>query len=85
MSAGGLFGLVFNFFAFAAFWTIIGVVFDKVGAIFNTTIRLMPTFQDAINGFSITQTIYGVLPLIVFIALLVNYLMNENAMATGEV
>jgi hypothetical protein len=45
----------------------------------------MPTYQDAINGFTITQTVYGLLPIIVFIALLINYLMNENAMATGEV
>jgi len=85
MSAGGLFGLVFNFFAFAAFWTIIGHLFDRVGVIFNTTIRIMPTFQDAVNGFSITQTVYGLLPIIVFIALLVNYLMNENSMSSGEV
>ena len=85
MSAGGLFGYFMNLVVFVAFWTVLGVVFDKIAVLFNMTIRIMPTYQDAVNGFAITQTIYSLLPVIVFIFLSINYLMNENSMASGEV
>ena len=85
MSAGGLFGLFMNMTFFAVFWTMLGIVVDKVCVLFNQTIRLMPTYQDAVNGFQITQTIYGILPVIVLVFLLINYFVNENATSSGEV
>jgi len=85
VSAGALFGTAMNFVLFAGIWAVIGVVFDKIGAIFNSTIRLMPTFQDAVNGFAISQIIYGLLPVVFFIALVINYILVENSTASGEV
>jgi hypothetical protein len=85
MSAGGLFGMVMNILIFSGIWTVVGVVVDKLGAVFNSTIRVMPTMQDAVNGFAITQIIYGLLPIIVYITLLINYFVNENAQSSGEV
>jgi len=85
MSAGGLVGLFMNLLFFAAFWTVLGVVVDKLGQIFNLTIQIMPSYQDAVNGFNMMQTIYAVLPVIVFIALVINYFVQENSMSSGEV
>ena len=85
MSAGGLVGYIFNLIYFAAIWTAVGVVFDKIGTIFNNTIHLMPTYQDAVNGFSMTQTIYGLLGVIVFLTLTVNCIMISNSASSGEV
>jgi hypothetical protein len=85
MSAGGLIGLFMNLLFFAAFWTVLGVVVDKLGQIFNLSITIMPTYQDAVNGFNMMQTIYAALPVIVFIALVINYWVQENSMSSGEV
>ena len=85
MSAGSLFGTVMNFVMFAALWAVVGSVFDKIGGIFNSTIRLMPTMQDAVNGFALTQLIYSFLPVVVFIALVLNYVLVENSQSSGEV
>jgi hypothetical protein len=85
MSAGGVVGLFLNLIFFAAFWTVLGVVVDKLGQIFNLTIQLMPTYQDAVNGFTMMQTIYAALPVIVFIALVINYFATENSTSSGEV
>lgn len=85
MSAGGLFGTIMNFFLFAALWAVVGYVLDKIGVAFNTTIRLMPTMQDAVNGFALVQLIYMVLPVVMFIALIINYILVENSQASGEV
>jgi hypothetical protein len=85
MSAGGIFGLVMNILIFSGIWTVVGVVVDKFGVVFNSTMRVMPTMQDAVNGFAITQIVYGILPVIMFITLLINYFVNENAQSSGEV
>jgi hypothetical protein len=85
MSAGNLFGLIMNTIIFAAIWSVVGVVVDKLGVTFNSTIRIMPSLQDAVTGFGIMQVIYGILPVIVFIFLLINYFVNENAQSSGEV
>jgi len=85
MSAGALFGSFMNFFIFAGEWMVIGTVFDKVASIFNSTIRLMPTMQDAVNGFALTQIIYGALPVVFAFALFINYILVENSSSSGEV
>ena len=85
MSAGSVVGLFMNLLFFAGIWTVIGIVVDKIGQIFNLSITLMPTYQDAVNGFNMMQTIYAALPVIVFIALVINYFVQENSMSSGEV
>lgn len=85
MSAGGLFGAVMNLTFFAAFWTVLGFAVDMIGLIFNQEIGILPTYQDAVNGFSIIQTIWGLLGIIFFIVTIINYIMNENALSSGEV
>ena len=85
MSAGALVGTIMNFLMFSGIWMVVGVVFDKIGVCFNSTIRIMPTFQDAVNGFALTQVVYGIIPVIYFIALIINYILVENSTASGEV
>ena len=86
MSAGALFGTLFNFVAFAVLWAIVGFVFEQVAKAFNMVIKVLPTFQDAVNGFTTIQTIYGVaLPVIVFIMLVLNYIIVENANSNQDV
>jgi hypothetical protein len=85
MSAGGVIGLFMNLLFFAAFWSVLGVVVDKLGQVFNMSIQIMPTYQDAVNGFTMMQTIYAALPVVVFIALVINYFVQENSMSSGEV
>lgn len=86
MSAGGVVGYFFNLIMFAGLWTVVGIAVDKLGQIFNLSLGLMPTYQDAVNGFTMMQTIYGfVLPVIVFIFLTINYFVQENSMSSGEV
>jgi type II secretory pathway component PulF len=85
MSAGNLFGLVFNLFAFAAFWTFLGWLVDKLADIFNSTIQVLPTLQDAVTGFAITQVIWGVLGGIAFLAFILNYYLNEHSQSSQEV
>jgi hypothetical protein len=85
MSAGAFLGMIFNMVFFAAFWTIFGIVVDKIGVIFNRSIQLLPSFQDAINGFSMVQQIYLFVPAIVFVTLIVNYILTENSRSSGEV
>ena len=85
MSAGNITGLIVNLVFFIAIWSVVGIVVDKIGAAFNRSIVLMPTMQDAVNGFHLTQIIYGILPLIMFLVLLINYFVNENAQSSGEV
>ena len=85
MSAGGIFGLVFNLFVFAGLWSVCGFMVEKLAGIFNYTITVLPTLQDAANGFTVVQTIYTlVLPVIVFVGLLINYYMNEHSMSQME-
>ena len=85
MSAGGIFGLFFNLTAFAAIWTIFGMLVDKVAAVFNWSIRLLPSMQDAINGFSATEIAYGILPAIAAVVFILNYYMNEHSASSQEV
>lgn len=85
MSAGNLVGTIFNCIAFTAMWVVLGLAIDKVGLIFNRTIQILPTFQDAVNGFQITQTIWIVITIIAWIVFWVNYVINESNEATGLV
>ena len=85
MSAGGIFGLFFNLFVGAGLWTILGAAVERIGIVFNNSIAVLPTMQDAVNGFNLMQTVWSVIMVIIFLGLVVNYLVNENSIASGEV
>jgi hypothetical protein len=84
MSAAGLFGLIFNTFCYATIWTVLGMAFEKIGNIFNDTIKVMPSLPDAVNGFNLMQIAWGVILIIGFLALIFNYISNESQMVPGE-
>jgi type II secretory pathway component PulF len=85
MSAGNLIGMVFNLFIFAAVWTGGGWVVDRLAVAFNSSIRLLPTLQDMVSGFSTVQMIYGILPVVAFLVIIINYYLNEHSMSSQEV
>jgi len=85
MSAGNFLGTIFVSVMFSAMWLVIGAMIEKIGIVFNHLIPLLPTMQDAVNGFHLTQTIYMVIPAIVWIAIWINYAQNEASEAGGYV
>lgn len=85
MSAGNFLGTLFVSVMFSAIWLVIGAMIEKIGMVFNHLIPLLPTMQDAVNGFAITQTIFIIIPAIVWIAIWFNYVQNEASEAGGYV
>ncbi len=85
MSAGGLFGYVFNIITFGAIWWVLGALVDRLGMVFNQTIEVLPTFQDAVNGFSTVQVIWGSLLAIMYVFLSINYFLTANSDVPQEV
>lgn len=85
MSAGNIIGLFFNLFAFATIWTFVGWVVDRIAIMFNSTLNLLPSLQDAATGFSLVQMIYGIIPAIAFVVILFNYYLNEHSREQAEV
>lgn len=85
MSAGSLIGTIANIIFFAIFWTILGVAVDKIGYSFNLSIRTIPTFQDAVTGFTMVQQVFWLLPAIVAVTLLIDHILTENSKRSGEV
>jgi len=73
-----LFGVIFVNIFFAGLWTILGMIIDKITTIFNMTIQLMPTMQDFVNGFTMVQTIWVALPLLVFVFTVMDYVLSQN-------
>ena len=85
MSAGSLIGTIATIFFFGVFCLILGVAVDKVAYAFNMSIRTIPTFQDAVTGFTMVQQVYLIMPAIVFIVLIVDHFLTENSRSSGEV
>ena len=85
MSFGNFFGTLFVGIMFSAMWVVLGAAITKVGKVFNHTIATLPSFQDAANGFAITQWIWIIIPAIVWLFLWVNYAHNEANEAGGYV
>jgi len=73
-----LFGVIFVNIFFAALWTILGAIVDKIADVFNMTIQLMPTMQDFVNGFTMMQTIWVILPILVFVFTVMDYVLSQN-------
>lgn len=85
MSAGNFMGTIFNCVMASAMWITLGLAVDKVGQVFNHVIQVLPSFQDAVNGFTITQTIWLILLVIIWIVLWINFATNEASEAGGLV
>lgn len=78
-------GTVFVGITFSAMWIVVGAMIEKIGIIFNHLIKILPTFQDAVNGFQLTQVIFTVIPIVVWLALWFNYAQNEASESGGYV
>jgi hypothetical protein len=85
MSAGNLFGSIWNTALFGGLWAVLGAAIDKISIAFNTTIKVLPSLQDAVNGMNIMQWVWSMILIIMFIVIWMNYLFNENSMASGGV
>ena len=85
MSAGNLLGSIWNTALFGGLWVVLGMAIDKIFKAFNTTIKVLPSLQDAVNGMGMMQTIWSVILILMFIVIWINYLANENSMASGGV
>jgi len=85
MSAGNFMGTIFVCVMATAMWMVLSLAIEKVALVFNRSISLIPTFQDAVNGFSITQIIWGILLIVIWFVLWFNYAQNEASEAGGYV
>ena len=85
MSAGNLIGSIWNTALFGGIWVVLGAAIDKIFKVFNTSITVLPSLQDAVNGMGIMQTIWSMILIIMFIVIWINYLANENSQASGGV
>lgn len=85
MSAGNLIGSIWNTALFAGIWLVLGAAIDKIFRAFNTTIKVLPSLQDAVNGMGIMQTVWSMILVLMFIVIWINYLANENSQAPGGV
>ena len=85
MSAGNLLGTILVCIAASALWITLGAGVDKIGQVFNYTIRVLPTFQDAANGFNLMQVAWSILLVVIWIVAWFNYAQNEAAEAGGLV
>ena len=85
MGAGNFVGSSFNTVLFGGLAIVMGYAIEKLFKAFNHTITVLPTFQDAVNGFTIMQTCWSIVFVIILIAIWVNYFLNENSQASGGV
>jgi len=85
MSAGNLLGSIWNTVFFGALWVILGAAIQKIFVAFNTSLKVLPSLQDAVNGMGIMQTIWTFILIIMFIVIWFNYMMNEQSQASGGV
>jgi hypothetical protein len=85
VSAGNLFGSIWNTVLFGGLWVVLGYAIDKVTVAMNTSMKVLPSLQDAANGFTVMQWIWSMLLIVMFFVIWMNYLFNENSMASGGV
>lgn len=85
MGAGNFIGSCWNTLLLGTLWLVLGYAMEKIFRAFNSTMRLLPTLQDAVNGMSQMQFIWGILFIGIFCVIWANYLMNENSQASGGV
>ena len=85
MSWGSLFGSMMNTVAFAAIWVIGGKYVEVIARSFNTLIKIVPTFQDAVNGMNMMQWGWTAVMVIIILGIWLNYIANNNAASNQEV
>jgi hypothetical protein len=85
MSAGNLLGSIFATVMLSGVWVVLGAAFDKIFKVFNHSITVLPSLQDAINGMSIMQYVWSMIMVLIFIVIWLNYMLNESSQASGGV
>lgn len=85
MSAGNLLGSIFATVILGGVWVVLGVAMDKIFKVFNYTLTVLPSLQDAVNGMGIMQWIWSMIMILIFIVIWLNYMMNESSQASGGV
>jgi hypothetical protein len=85
LSAGNLIGAIANTVLLGGIWVVLGAAFDKIFKVFNSTINVLPTMQDAVNGMGIMQWIWSMIMILIFFVIWLNYMMNESSQASGGV
>jgi predicted Rossmann-fold nucleotide-binding protein len=85
MGAGNLLGAVWNTVIFGGIWIVMGAVVDKMFSAFNRSISVLPSLQDAANGMDIMKIAWTVIMVLIFFVIWLNYLLNENSQASGNV
>lgn len=84
MSWGSLFGALFNTVAAAMCWVGCGKFVEVVTRAFNSTIAVVPSFQDAVTGFTIQQYIWSAIMVIILLGIWLNYYVNSNSPVNQE-
>ena len=84
MSFGSFFGACFNTSAAAAIWTVCGKFVEVVTKGFNQVITVVPTFQDAVTGFTIQQFAWSAIMVVILLGIWLNYLINSSNPANQE-
>lgn len=85
MSAGNLIGAIFNSIFLPAVWIVLSAAMDKLFSAFNTSIRLLPSLQDAVNGMDIVKVAWVGVLILIWLVIWINYAMNENSQSSGGV
>lgn len=83
--AGNFIGSCWNTLLLDGLWLVLGYAMEKIFRAFNSTMKLLPTLQDAVNGMSQMQFIWSILFIGIFLVIWANYIMNENSHASGGV
>ena len=78
MSWGSLFGALFNTVAMGALWVACGKFVEVITKAFNTSITIVPSFQDAVTGFTIQQYAWSAIMVIIMLGVWLNYFINSN-------
>lgn len=84
MSWGSLFGAMFNTLALGALWVACGRFVEVVTNAFNRTISVIPTFQDAVTGFTVQQFAWSAIMVIILLGVWLNYFVNSNSPQNQE-
>ena len=85
MSAGNFIGALWNSILLPGIYLVLSAALDKVFKAFNTSIQVIPSLQDAVNGMDIVKAVWVVLLILMFLVIWINYLLNENSQASGGV
>lgn len=66
-------------------WVVLDAAMDKIFRVFNYSITVLPSLQDAVNGMGIMQWIWSMIMIVIFFVIWLNYMLNESSQASGGV